>query len=135
MPTLRIKLPDQSEVTHELTSDKVTVGRRPDNTIQIIDRSVSAHHAEIVLADDGHYRLHDLGSTNLSFVDGSPVMDFHLRQPCRVTFGTVQCEFDPAGGSGMPRMSNSQLEKDLAFVRGENADLMAQIGALQRQID
>lgn len=135
MPTLRIKFPDQSEVTHELTADKITVGRRPDNTIQIIDRSVSAHHAEIVLADDGHYRLHDLGSTNLSFVDGSPVTDFHLRQPCRVTFGTVQCEFDPAGGSGLPRMSNSQLEKDLAFVRGENADLTAQIGALQRQID
>ena len=135
MPTLRIKFPDQSEVTHDLTADKITVGRRPDNTIQIIDRSVSAHHAEITMADDGHYRLHDLGSTNLSFVDGSPVIDYHLRQPCRVTFGTVQCEFDPAGGSSLPRLTNSQMEKDLAFVRGENADLTAQIMALQRQID
>jgi CheY-like chemotaxis protein len=135
MPTLRIKLPDQSEVTHELTADKVTVGRRPDNTIQIIDRSVSAHHAELTLEDDGHYHLRDLGSTNLSFVDGSPITDFHLRQPCRVTFGTVQCEYDPVAGSALPRMSNSQLEKDLAFVRGENADLMGQINALQRQID
>ena len=135
MPTLRIKLPDQSEVTHELTADKVTVGRRPDNTIQIIDRSVSAHHAELLMSDDGHYRLHDLGSTNLSFVDGSPITDYHLRQPCRVTFGTVECEFDPAGGSGLPRMSNAQLEKDMAFLRGENADLQGQIIALQRQID
>jgi CheY-like chemotaxis protein len=118
-----------------LTADKVSVGRRPDNTIQIIDRSVSAHHAELTLEDDGHYHLRDLGSTNLSFVDGSPIMDYHLRQPCRVTFGTVQCEFDPAGGSALPRMSNSQLEKDLAFVRGENADLMGQIHSLQRQID
>lgn len=135
MPTLRIKLPDQSEVTHELTADTVTVGRRPDNTIQIIDRSVSAHHAELLMSDDGHYRLHDLGSTNLSFVDGSPITDYHLRQPCRITFGTVECEFDPAGGSGLPRMSNSQLEKDLAFLRGENADLQGQIVSLQRQID
>lgn len=135
MPTLRIKLPDQSEVTHELSADKVTVGRRPDNTIQIIDRSVSAHHAELVLSDDGHYRLHDLGSTNLSFVDGSPITDYHLRQPCRITFGTIECEFDPARGSGLPRMSNSQLEKDLAFLRGENSDLQGQIVALQRQID
>lgn len=135
MPTLRIKLPDQSEVTHELTADKVTVGRRPDNTIQIIDRSVSAHHAEMLMSDDGHYRLHDLGSTNLSFVDGSPITDYHLRQPCRVTFGTIECEFDPAGGSGLPRMSNAQLEKDMAFLRGENADLQGQIVALQRQID
>ena len=135
MPTLRIKLPDQGEVTHDLTADKVTVGRRPDNTIQIIDRSVSAHHAELTLEGDGHYHLRDLGSTNLSFVDGSPITDYHLRQPCRVTFGTVQCEFDPAGGSALPRMSASQLEKDLAFVRGENADLMGQIHSLQRQID
>jgi len=135
MPTLRIKLPDQSEITHELTADKVTVGRRPDNTVQIIDRSVSAHHAELLMSDDGHYRLHDLGSTNLSFVDGSPITDYHLRQPCRVTFGTVECEFDPAGGSGLPRMSNAQLEKDMAFLRGENADLQGQIVALQRQID
>src|SRR5882724_3072411 len=97
MATLRIKLADQGEVTHELTADRITVGRRPDNTVQIIDRSVSAHHAELI-CEDGHYRLHDLGSTNLSFVDGTAVTDFHLHQECRITFGTVQCEFDPQGG-------------------------------------
>jgi CheY-like chemotaxis protein len=134
MPTLRIKLAEQGEVTHELAGDRITIGRRPDNTIQIIDRSVSAHHAELI-AEDGHYRLRDLGSTNLSFVDGSPVTDFHLHEECRLTFGTVQCEFDPRAGSGMPRLSMAQMEKDLAFMRGENADLLAQIIALQRQID
>src|SRR5258708_15543330 len=134
MPTLRIKLADRNEVTHELAADRMTIGRGPDNTIQIIDRSVSAHHAELI-CEEGHYRLHDLGSTNLSFVDGSPVTDYHLRQECRITFGTVQCEFDPRGGSGLPRLSMAQMEKDLGFVRGENADLIAQIVALQRQID
>ena len=134
MPTLRIKLPDQGEITHELAADRITIGRRPDNTIQIIDRSVSAHHAELI-AEGGHYRLHDLGSTNLCFVDGSPVSDFHLHQECRVTFGTVECEFDPRGCSGLPRLSMSQMEKDLGFLRGENADLQGQIVALQRQVD
>ncbi|MEP6668200.1 MAG: response regulator [Chthoniobacter sp.] len=134
MPTLRIKLPDQGEVTHDLTADRVSVGRRPDNTIQVVDRSVSAHHAELI-CEEGHYRLHDLGSTNLTFVDGSPVTDFHLRSECRITFGTVQCEFDPRGGSALPRLSISQMEKDMAFMRGENADLLGQIVALQRQVD
>jgi CheY-like chemotaxis protein len=134
MPTLRIKLPNQGEITHELAADRITIGRRPDNTIQIIDRSVSAHHAELI-AEGGHYRLHDLGSTNLSFVDGSPVSDFHLHQECRVTFGTVECEFDPRGTSGLPQLSMSQMEKDLGFLRGENADLQGQIVALQRQVD
>ena len=134
MPTLRLKLPDQGEITHELTAERITVGRRPDNTIQIIDRSVSAHHAELI-AEDGHYRLHDLGSTNLSFVDGQPVMDFHLHERCKVMFGTIQCEFDPHGGGSESRLSNVQLEKDLAFLRGENADLQGKIVALQRQVD
>src|ERR1700758_1814636 len=116
MATLRIKLADQGEVTHELTADRITIGRRPDNTIQIIDRSVSANHAEII-AEDGHYRLHDLGSTNLTFVEGAPVTDYHLRQVCRIIFGTVECEFDPSGGAQLPRISFAQMEKDMAFMR------------------
>lgn len=134
MPTLRLKLPDQGVITHELTAAVVTVGRRPDNTIQIVDRSVSAHHAELI-AEDGHYRLHDLGSTNLSFVDGQAVTDFHLHNPCKISFGTVECDFDPHGGSTEKPLSSAQLEKDLAFLRGENADLLGKIIAQQRQID
>lgn len=134
MPTLRIKLADQSEITHELAADRITIGRRPDNTIQIVDRSVSGHHAELI-AEGSHYRLRDLGSTNLTCIDGAPVMDFHLHQECRINFGTVHCEYDPLGGSRQPGLSISQMEKDLAFLRGENADLLAQIVALQRQID
>ena len=72
MPTLRIKLPNHMEVTHQLSGERITIGRRPDNTIQISDRSVSGNHAELIAAD-GHYRLHDLGSTNMTFVDGAPV--------------------------------------------------------------
>ncbi len=134
MPTLRLKLPDHGEVTHELTAARITIGRRPDNTIQIVDRSVSAHHAELI-AEDGHYRLHDLGSTNLSFVDGESVTDFHLHQRCKVAFGTVQCEFDPHGGAGESGLSAAQLERELGFLRGENADLEGKIVTLQRQID
>ena len=134
MPTLRIKLADQPETTHELAAERITIGRRPDNTIQILDRTVSAHHAELI-ATDGHYRLHDLGSTNFSFVEGSPVTDFHLREECRLSFGTVQCEYDPHGGSRGPGLSLSQMEKDLTFLRSENSDLLGQVVALQRQID
>src|SRR5688572_13043637 len=103
MPTLRLKLPNQGEITHELTAERITVGRRPDNTIQIIDRSVSAHHAELI-SEGAYYRLHDLQSTNLTFVNGQAVEDFHLRQACKITFGTVQCEFDPHGGAVDPKL-------------------------------
>ena len=135
MPTLRIKLPNQIEVTHQLSGERITIGRRPDNTIQIMDAAVSAHHAELVAAD-GHYRLHDLGSTNLTFVDGEAVADFHLHQACRVGFGTVECLFDPLAASPAETLlTREQLEKDVAFLRWENSELQARFNAQQRRID
>ncbi len=135
MPTLRIKLPDQSEATHVLKGERISVGRRPDNTIQIIDRSVSAHHAELILID-GHYRLHDLESTNKSFVEGIPITDFHLHGTCKIGFGNVECEYDatPNEEEG-PKLTMPQMEKDMAFLRAENQELLNKIDGLQRRID
>ena len=137
MPTLRITMPDLSEALHILTGEKITVGRRPDNTIQLLDRSVSAHHAELLLTD-GHYRLHDLQSTNLSFVDGAPVSDFHLHASCRVAFGNVECAYDAAAGplpEATPKLTPAQMEKDIAFLRADNQELLNKIDGLQRRID
>lgn len=95
MPSLRIPFPENDEpVLVALRGARITIGRTPDNTIQIRDRTVSAHHAEILAEGDG-YRLHDLGSTNGMTVDGEAVTDFHLREKCKVTFGSVECEFSP----------------------------------------
>ena len=135
MPTLRIKLPNNTETVHQLSGDTITVGREPDNTIQIKDRVVSAHHAEIIAAD-GHYRLHDLGSTNLTFVDGEPVTDFHLHGKCKIVFGTVECFYDPLAGAGDDTlMTREQLERDAVFLRAMNADLQSKLATQQRRID
>ncbi len=138
MPSLRIKLPDLTEATYALIGDRITVGRRPDNTIQIIDRSVSAHHAELVLESSGHLRLHDLQSTNLTFVDGTPVSDFHLRSGCTITFGSIECFYDHTPNlvkEEEPKLTPSQMEKDIAFLRADNQELMNTITGLQRRID
>ena len=136
MPILRIKLPNQGEVTHVLAGERVTIGRRPDNTIQIVDRSVSGHHAELVPVN-GHYRLHDLESTNLSFVEGQPVTDFHLHGSCRLSFGTVECDFDatPPPEPAEPQLTPAQMEKDMAYLRAENTELIGKIHQLERRID
>src|SRR3954469_14359449 len=134
MPFIRVLLPGTPEARYVLKGDKVTVGRRPDNTIQIIDRSVSAHHAEFLLTDD-HYRVHDLGSTNLTFVDGHPASDYHLHANCKVTFGTVVCEYDATPGEPEGALTPAQMERDLAFLRAENQELRNQNDTLQRRID
>lgn len=123
------------ELTHQLWGDRVTVGRLADNTIQIAEPVVSSNHAEFI-AEDGHYRLRDLESTNLTFVDGVPVKDFHLHQPCRIAFGTVECVFDPlAAAPAEAVMTREQLETDAAFLRSENAELHAKLAAQQRRMD
>jgi CheY-like chemotaxis protein/pSer/pThr/pTyr-binding forkhead associated (FHA) protein len=136
MPTLRIKLPDnKGEITHVLAGDRITVGRRPDNTIQIIDRTVSAHHAELI-GSNGHYRLHDLGSTNLTCVNGQPITDFHLHESCKVNFGTVECEFSPETPVATTEKSEVvPTRSELEFLRRENLDLEAKIAAMQKQVD
>lgn len=128
-------MPNRPEVTHQLSGERITIGRGPENTIQIANSAVSARHAELI-AEDGHYRLHDLESTNLTFVDGAAVADFHLRQDCRIAFGTVECIFDPMDASpDESLMSREQLENDTAFLRTENAELRAALVAQQRRVD
>jgi pSer/pThr/pTyr-binding forkhead associated (FHA) protein len=93
MPILRIKLPDRPvEVTHVLEGERITIGRGPDNTIQINDRTVSKHHAELVMVH-GHYRLRDLDSTNRTCVEGQSVKHFHLHEKCQLLFGTIEAGF------------------------------------------
>jgi hypothetical protein len=136
MPRLRIKIPGQNTETHAVSAGRVTIGRRPDNTIQILDRSVSAYHAELV-AVNGHYRLRDLQSTNLCFVEGKAVSEYHLRERCKLVFGAVECEFDPTPDAEerSPKLSPEQMEQEVTFLRTENAELREKNRGLQRRID
>lgn len=93
MPNIKLKLPENETPSQiALRGEHITIGRQPDNAIQIRDRTVSAHHAELLL-EDGHYRLRDRGATNAIRVDGREVSDYHLRESCRIDLGGVECEF------------------------------------------
>jgi len=92
MAKLQIFLPDGSVISHDLTDEKTTIGRVADNALQINDASVSSSHAEINL-EDGALHLHDLGSTNGTFVNGEPVTDAVLRHGDEIRFGTVETVF------------------------------------------
>ena len=57
---------------------RVLIGRGDDCDIKLVSDRVSRHHCEI-LYKDGHYELHDLGSTNGTYVDGMRVTRTMLR--------------------------------------------------------
>ena len=134
MPTLRIQFPEKdSPSTLVLDAPKITLGRRADNTIQIVDRTISAFHAEFIREDD-HYRIRDLGSTNGTLVDGEPVMDCHLREACKISIGPLECEFSPEPAQGAPvEMLPTRAEIDA--IRRENEDLKSRIGTLQQEVE
>ena len=56
----------------QLNLGSTTIGRSSDNDIRVLDPEVSKHHAKIV-ESNGHYKLHDLGSTNGTWVNGNVV--------------------------------------------------------------
>ncbi|MBE0594001.1 MAG: FHA domain-containing protein, partial [Gemmatimonadales bacterium] len=63
-----------------------TIGREPGNDVVVLDGLVSQRHAEVTLLN-GAWHIHDLGSTNGTFIDGRQVSDGPVRPPARVTLG------------------------------------------------
>ncbi|MGC3988282.1 MAG: FHA domain-containing protein [Chthoniobacteraceae bacterium] len=99
MPSIRIQFPEKDHPqTIVLRGSRITIGRLPSNTIQISDRSVSGRHAELVQEGD-HYRIQDAGSTNGTYFNGHRVSDYHLHESGKITFGTLECEFDAVAGT------------------------------------
>lgn len=126
-------------MTHHINGERVTIGRAPDNTIQIPHGSVSSHHAEIVEVD-GKYCLYDLHSTNRSYVEGKPIADFTLSSACTISFGSVECEFDPVAVAPMRRAAlppppASEPRPETIFLESENRDLRERVHSLQRRFD
>lgn len=73
------------------------IGRQKDSLIQIVNKSISRRHAQIVFQPDKpleeRYVIYDLQSTNGTRVNNSPVERSALRDGDRVHLGRVVCKF------------------------------------------
>jgi len=72
-----------------LDQDRVTIGRRADHDVCLPFPAVSADHAEIITVSSDSF-LHDLGSTNGTFVNGDRVAKHFLRDRDRIDIGRQQ---------------------------------------------
>ncbi|NVB78090.1 MAG: FHA domain-containing protein [Kofleriaceae bacterium] len=70
-----------------------TIGRHPDNTIQILDRIISKEHAQIQRSADGRFLLRDLRSLNGTFMRGERVSDHYLSDGDEFTMGSTRIVF------------------------------------------
>src|SRR5450755_2767276 len=109
MPKLSIALGD-SKTTHELTEERITIGRAPDNMIRIDDPSVSGRHAQLLLIDE-RYQLKDLDSTNGTRVNHESVTEVFLRLGDRVRSGKVEARYESdATGAAQPLPEAGEIE-------------------------
>jgi pSer/pThr/pTyr-binding forkhead associated (FHA) protein len=75
-----------------LTKERITIGRKPHNDIQIDNLAVSGEHAVIVTILNDSF-LEDLGSTNGTVVNGNPIKKHFLQNNDVVELGKYKLKF------------------------------------------
>lgn len=107
---------------HELADELNTIGRAPENSIQLDEPSVSGRHAELMVAGENCY-LKDLDSTNGTLVNGQPVGSVQLRSGDRIRFGKVEACYEcDAAGSAQPLPHLEEVEERPAELSARPAD-------------
>jgi pSer/pThr/pTyr-binding forkhead associated (FHA) protein len=79
-----------------LGEDTLTIGRLPDNVLQIDNLAVSGHHAKIYW-DQDHYVVEDLGSLNGTYVNNQRIGKSALKSGDQVTIGKHIVQFKDEG--------------------------------------
>jgi pSer/pThr/pTyr-binding forkhead associated (FHA) protein len=84
--------PDGTRVEFPLDAPVMLVGRDETADIRVDEPLVSRAHARVERRGDGHVIV-DLGSTNLTRVNGEVVVERELRHGDEVRFARARCVF------------------------------------------
>jgi pSer/pThr/pTyr-binding forkhead associated (FHA) protein len=119
MAKLYLKFNDAVLKEIPLTQGATTIGRLPDNTLQIDNLAVSGHHARIAF-NDGRYVVEDLGSLNGTFVNNKRVGTATLIHGDQVLIGKHVVEFKNEGsmalGASLPKAGPAAPKLDATVV-------------------
>ena len=96
MAKLYLKFEQATLKEASLTQGSFTIGRLPDNSLQIDNLAVSGRHARIYW-DIDHYVIEDLGSLNGTWVNGQRIGKATLRNGDRIAIGKHFVEFKDEG--------------------------------------
>lgn len=93
----------EGSVIREMNLDKerVTIGRKPQNDIQIENLAVSSEHARIITILNDSF-LEDLGSTNGTMVNGNPIKKHILQNNDVIEIGKYMLKYVADSSAGSP---------------------------------
>jgi len=92
MAKLTLLFNDSVVSEHELDKEEITIGRKPDNDIQIDNLAVSGRHARILTILNDSF-LEDTNSTNGTYVNGSLVKKHALQNGDEISIGKHKLKY------------------------------------------
>lgn len=116
---------------------QVTIGRRSDNTVRLIDAKVSRNHAKILATDEG-FLIEDMQSSNGTLVNGENIESRLLAAGDTITIGFTELRFsereigkseikDPLATIAierrMPDLTKTQIAGQISVNGGEDLTL------------
>ena len=124
-PYLLLKLAENTLGRYTVKSNKLTIGRVPDNDVVIDNLAVSRHHA-ILSEIDGSFYVEDQQSVNGTFVNGVRVDRQELKHNDEILIGKHRLIFQEPGKTEpekvAPRLADSKTilldTADLKRIRG-----------------
>ena len=122
MARLILSLDNQVLAEYNMTKERYTVGRLPDNDVRIDNPAVSGHHSLIINILNDSF-LEDLNSTNGTYVNGKLIKKHALQHGDVITIGHHQLRFSDQQTN---ETEQDEFEKTMVIPAGQqNADMLA----------
>ena len=123
MARLILSLDNQVLAEYNMTKERYTIGRLPDNDVRIDNPAVSGHHSLIINILNDSF-LEDLNSTNGTYVNGKLIKKHALQHSDVITIGHHQLRFSDQQA---PETEQDEFEKTMVIPTGQqNADQLAE---------
>ncbi len=117
MARLILSLDNQVLAEYNMSKERYTVGRLPDNDVRIDNPAVSGHHSLIINILNDSF-LEDLNSTNGTYVNGKLIKKHALQHGDVITIGHHQLRFadEQTGDTGQ-----DEFEKTMVIPSGQQS--------------
>ena len=126
MARLILSLDNQVLAEYNMTKERYTIGRLPDNDVRIDNPAVSGHHSLIINILNDSF-LEDLNSTNGTYVNGKLIKKHALQHGDVITIGHHQLRFSDEQTN---ETEQDEFEKTMVIPTGQqNAAQLAKAEA------
>jgi pSer/pThr/pTyr-binding forkhead associated (FHA) protein len=123
MARLILSLDNQVLAEYNMTKERYTIGRLPDNDVRIDNPAVSGHHSLIINILNDSF-LEDLNSTNGTYVNGKLIKKHALQTGDVITIGHHQLRFSD---QEVNEPEQDEFEKTMVIPAGQqNAEQLAE---------